>query len=42
MDHLFARVGVGTPVTIVGGDGKDGRFSSIVGSLSASVGHARK
>ena len=30
MDDLFARVGVGTRVTIVGGDGSDGAFSSLL------------
>jgi len=30
MDDLFARVGVGTPVTIVGGDGSGGTFTDIV------------
>ncbi|MBE0564409.1 MAG: L,D-transpeptidase, partial [Krumholzibacteria bacterium] len=29
MDTLFAKVAVGTPVTIVGGDGQDGVFSSL-------------
>lgn len=30
MDELFARVPVGTRVTIVGGDGSDGAFSSLL------------
>jgi hypothetical protein len=30
MDELFARVRVGTRVTIVGGDGSDGAFSSLL------------
>jgi len=30
MDDLFARVGIGTRVTIVGGDGSDGAFSSLL------------
>jgi len=30
MDDLFARVGLGTRVTIVGGDGSDGAFSSLL------------
>jgi hypothetical protein len=34
MDDLFGRVGVGTRVTIVGGEGKDGAFSSLVRDLS--------
>jgi murein L,D-transpeptidase YafK len=29
IDAVFARVPVGTPVTIVGGDGRDGVFSSL-------------
>ena len=29
IDEVFARVEVGTPVTIVGGDGEDGVFSSL-------------
>jgi lipoprotein-anchoring transpeptidase ErfK/SrfK len=33
MDELFARVPVGTRVTIVGGDGKDGAFSSLLARL---------
>jgi lipoprotein-anchoring transpeptidase ErfK/SrfK len=30
MDDLYSRVRVGTPVTIVGGDGRAGRFSNLV------------
>jgi hypothetical protein len=30
MDALFTKVGVGTPVTIVGGDGKSGMFTELV------------
>lgn len=39
MDDLFARVDVGTPVTIVGGDGSGGRFSDLArrGLLSGTV-----
>jgi lipoprotein-anchoring transpeptidase ErfK/SrfK len=33
MDHLFARVGVGTPVTIIGSDGGNGRFSTLAQDL---------
>ena len=33
MDELFARVPVGTRVTIVGGDGSDGAFSSLLARL---------
>jgi lipoprotein-anchoring transpeptidase ErfK/SrfK len=35
MDDLFARVGVGTRVTIVGGDGSDGAFSSLLARVEA-------
>ena len=35
IDDLFARVGVGTAVTIVGGDGQSGKFSDIARRLSA-------
>ncbi len=35
MDDLFARVPVGTRVTIVGGDGSDGAFSSLLARLAA-------
>jgi hypothetical protein len=34
MDDLFARVGVGTRVTIVGGDGSDGAFSSLLARVA--------
>jgi L,D-peptidoglycan transpeptidase YkuD (ErfK/YbiS/YcfS/YnhG family) len=29
MDDLFSRVGIGTPVTVIGGDGAGGRFSEL-------------
>ena len=35
IDDLFARVAVGTPVTIVGGDGQNGKFSDLARRLSA-------
>ena len=35
LDDLFARVSVGTPVTIVGGDGESGKFSDLARRLSA-------
>lgn len=38
MNDLFKRVGVGTPVTIVGGDGRNGTFSNIVRHLGARSG----
>ncbi len=38
MDALFARVGVGTRVTIVGGDGSDGAFSDLLAQVSGSGG----
>jgi L,D-peptidoglycan transpeptidase YkuD (ErfK/YbiS/YcfS/YnhG family) len=34
MDDIFSRVSVGTPVTIVGGDGRDGIFSNIVRNMA--------
>jgi L,D-peptidoglycan transpeptidase YkuD (ErfK/YbiS/YcfS/YnhG family) len=34
IDDLFGRVDVGTPVTIVGGDGKGGNFSDLMPMLS--------
>jgi L,D-peptidoglycan transpeptidase YkuD (ErfK/YbiS/YcfS/YnhG family) len=40
MDDLFNRVGVGTPVTIVGSDGKAGSFTSVVRSLQADAARA--
>ncbi len=38
MDELFARVGVGTRVTIVGGDGRDGAFSALLERVDATTG----
>jgi len=35
LDDLFTRVSVGTPVTIVGGDGQSGKFSDLARRLSA-------
>jgi len=35
LDDLFSRVSVGTPVTIVGGDGQSGKFSDLARRLSA-------
>jgi len=37
MEDLYKRVEVGTPVTIVGGDGGNGRFSDLYRSLAAHV-----
>lgn len=37
MDDLFARVGVGTPVTIVGSLGNGGKFSSLSDSLGSTA-----
>jgi len=34
MDDLFRRVGIGTRVTIVGGDGSDGAFSSLLARVN--------
>jgi hypothetical protein len=41
MDDLYSRVETGTPVTIVGGVGSDGRYSRLLESLSAYVDGAR-
>jgi murein L,D-transpeptidase YafK len=38
IDDLFARVAVGTPVVIVGGDGGDGIFSDLVKNHRAAAG----
>ena len=38
MDELFARVPLGTRVTIVGGDGSDGAFSSLLERVSGEGG----
>jgi hypothetical protein len=35
MDDLYRRVGVGTRVTIVGGDGRDGAFSDLLARVGA-------
>jgi len=40
MDDLYARVRVGTPVTIVGGDGRAGRFSNLVNGSSGNAGNS--
>jgi len=34
IDDLFSRVEVGTPVTIVGGDGRGGAFSDLMPMLA--------
>jgi hypothetical protein len=36
MDELFSRVAVGTPVTIVGGEGEGGMFSDFIRDFGAS------
>ena len=41
MDDLFARVGVGTRVTIVGGDGRDGAFSDLLARVGEGAGSAK-
>jgi lipoprotein-anchoring transpeptidase ErfK/SrfK len=35
MDDLFPRIPLGTPVTIVGGDGRDGTFSGLLAHIDA-------
>ncbi len=37
MDDLFRRVGVGTHVTIVGGDGRDGAFSDLLARVGGGA-----
>ncbi|HKQ60124.1 MAG TPA: L,D-transpeptidase [Candidatus Polarisedimenticolaceae bacterium] len=37
LDDLAARVPVGTPVTIVGGDGRNGKYSNIARSIAPHV-----
>jgi lipoprotein-anchoring transpeptidase ErfK/SrfK len=39
MDDLFPRVGVGTPVTIVGGDGDGGTYTELVRRHRAAAGN---
>jgi hypothetical protein len=41
IDDLFPRVGVGTRVTIVGGDGGDGAFSDLLARVGAGNGNAK-
>ena len=36
IDDLYRRVDVGTPVTIVGGDGRDGAFSGLLAQVGAT------
>ena len=37
MDDLFRRAGVGTRVTIVGGDGRDGAFSDLLARVGGGA-----
>jgi murein L,D-transpeptidase YafK len=37
MDDLFRRVGTGTRVTIVGGDGRDGAFSDLLARVGGGA-----
>jgi hypothetical protein len=41
MDDLYKRVGVGTRVTIVGGDGRDGAFSDLLVRVGSPPGNGR-
>ena len=41
MDDLYKRVGVGTRVTIVGGDGRDGAFSDLLARVGSPPGNGR-
>jgi hypothetical protein len=42
MDDLYSRVGVGTPVTIVGGDGSDGAFSDLLARVGGVDAEAKR
>ena len=41
MDDLYKRVAVGTRVTIVGGDGRDGAFSDLLARVGSPPGNGR-
>jgi hypothetical protein len=41
MDDLYSRVGVGTRVTIVGGDGHDGAFSDLLARVGGEAGETK-
>jgi hypothetical protein len=41
IDDLYARVAVGTRVTIVGGDGRDGAFSDLLARVGGDGGEAK-
>jgi murein L,D-transpeptidase YafK len=41
MDDLYARVGVGTRVTIVGGDGSNGAFSDLLAQVGGVRGNGK-
>ena len=41
LDDLYPRVGVGTRVTIVGGDGRDGAFSDLLAQVGAERGNGK-
>ena len=41
IDDLFPRVGVGTRVTIVGGDGRDGAFSDLLARVGGGAENAK-
>jgi lipoprotein-anchoring transpeptidase ErfK/SrfK len=41
IDDLFRRVGVGTRVTIVGGDGRDGAFSDLLARVGGGAENAK-
>jgi hypothetical protein len=41
LDDLYSRVGVGTRVTIVGGDGRDGAFSDLLARVGGSPGNGK-
>jgi len=42
LDELYAQVGVGSRVTIVGGDGRDGAFSGLLSRLNDAAGKGER
>jgi lipoprotein-anchoring transpeptidase ErfK/SrfK len=42
MDDLYSRVDVGTRVTIVGGDGRDGAFSDLLARVGGGPGNGKR
>jgi hypothetical protein len=42
IDDLYPQIGIGTRVTIVGGDGRDGAFSDLLARVAGGGGEARR